>query len=140
MPATGGISTGKIIGGAVIVVGAIYAIKQVKDYLNKQEAKAQLVTDQNSTVLPPAGKKVFFDISGRPIKSANLATIASDLNNALSFPVDQERAIRVFQTTPFGSVPALENFYLSKYSDNLKDKFISKLSDANWIKIKYNFR
>jgi len=141
MPSSsGGLTTGKIIGGAVIIGGVIYGVKQLKDYLDKEKAKAQLTTDQNSTIKPPPGKKVFYDIAGRPITSANLSTIAADLEDALSFPVDQERAVRVFKTTPFGSVPDLEKFYLDKYSVNLKDKFISKLSDANWIKIKYNFR
>lgn len=136
---SGGITTGKVIGGAIVVVGVIYIGKKIKDYADKVAAGQQLKTDQESTIEPKKGK-VLFDLSGKPIKSANIATIAADLENALSYPVDGQRAVRVFRSTPFGHVKDLETFYLNKYGENLKDRMISRLSDSQWIAIKYNFR
>jgi hypothetical protein len=136
----GGSSAGKIIGAVVLVGGGIYAFKQLKDYADKVKAGQDLKNDQASTVKPPKGHKVFYDLNGKPITSANLATIAADLENALSYPVDGARAVRVFKSTPFGSVKDLESIYLNKYSENLKDRMISRLSDADWIKVKFDFR
>jgi hypothetical protein len=137
---SGGITTGKIIGGAAILIGVIYIGKKIKNYTDKIAAGQSLKTDQESTITPPKGKKILYDLSGKPITSANLATIAADLENALSYPVDGQRAVRVFRTTPFGYVKELEKFYLNKYGENLKDRMISRLSDSQWIAVKYNFR
>lgn len=112
----------------------------VKDYLDQQKATAQLKTDQGSTITPPAGKKIFYDLNGKPIQKANLATIAADIEDALSYPTDQPRAIRAFKSTPFGSVGKLEDFYLSKYNEPLRERMVSRLSDVNWIKVKFDFR
>jgi len=136
----GGSSAFKVIGTVVLIGGGIYAFKQLKDYADKVKANEQLKNDQDTTVKPPPGKKVFYDLNGKPIQSANLATIAADLENALSYPVDDARAVRVFKSTPFGSVKELERVYLNKYNENLKDRMISRLSDSNWIKVKFDFR
>jgi hypothetical protein len=112
----------------------------VKGYLDQQKMTAQLKTDQGSTVVPPAGKKVFYDLNGKPIQKANLATIAADIEDALSYPTDQARAVRAFKSTPFGSVGKLEDFYLDKYKEPLRERMVSRLSDANWIKVKFDFR
>lgn len=123
------------VGIALAVAAVIEGRKLYKEYKDKQDLKR----DQGSTIKPKPGGKLF-DIIGRPITSANLATIAVDLDNALSWPADQERAVRVFQTTPFGSVPALEQLFMDKGFGNLRQRMVNKLSDANWIKVKYNFR
>ena len=107
--------------------------------IKKFKDSNELRKDQESTIKAAKGK-VLKDLTGRPITSANLSTIAVDLHDALSFPVDQARAVRVFRSTPWGYVPQLEKMYLDKYSENLKQKLVDKLSDANWISIKYNFR
>jgi hypothetical protein len=139
-PVSTGITFGKVVGGVIVIGGVIYGVKKFKNYLDKENEKKQLLIDQGTTIKPPPGKKVFYDLNGKPITSANLSTIAADLEDALSFPVDQARVIRVFQSTPFGSVKDLETFYLNKYGENLKQRMIDKLSDSNWIKIKFNFR
>lgn len=126
--------------GIAGLAAGVYGVYKLKGWFDQQQAKSQLTKDQNTTIKPPAGKKVFYDLNGKPIQSANLATIATDLENALSYPVDNARALRVFKSTPFGSVKALEDVYLDKYKENLKDRMVSRLNDATWIKAKFDFR
>ncbi len=64
---SGSSSTGKLIGGVVILVGVIYVGKKAKDYLDKVKAEQNLKNDQASTVTPPKGHKVFYDLNGKPI-------------------------------------------------------------------------
>lgn len=111
----------------------------VRPIVKRWQAQSDLKKDQDSTIRAAKGK-VLKDLNGKPVTSANLSTIAVDLHDALSFPVDQARAVRVFQSTPWGYVPQLERMYLDKYNENLKQRLVDKLSDANWIKIKFNFR
>lgn len=134
-PAKAGLTIGKAIGGIIVFGGIIYFGKKA---YNSYKAKQQLVTDQASTIKPPSGK-ILYDLRGKPIQSLNLATIATELNGFLNFPVNQERSVSAFLDTPFGYVPQLEKLYLQKYNDNLKDRLFSKLSTENWIKIKNYF-
>ena len=129
------IKAAKAIGGTVIVGFVLY-----KGYgvIKKYQAKGELTKDQASTVTAKPGKTLF-TIAGKPIRSMNLSTIVVDLHDALSFPADQARAVRVFMTIPFGYVKKVEAMYLDKYGDNLKQKLVDKLSDANWIKVKFYF-
>lgn len=126
-----------ILGGGAFLTYKVY--KGFKDYVDKQQAAAQLNKDIASTIKPAKGKKLF-DLNGKPIQGANLATIAADIENALSYPRDQPRAIRSFKNTPFGYVPELEKFYLQKYGEPLRERMINRLSDENWIKVKFNFK
>jgi hypothetical protein len=125
---------GLLLGG-----GALVYFKWVGPYLKKVADKKQLAKDEAATIKPAPGKRLF-DLVGRPIKSANLATIAADLKDSLKFPTDDPRVVRVFQTTPFGYVKKLQEFYLDKYGKDLQQELVSNLNDKSWIAIKYNFR
>jgi hypothetical protein len=121
------------------LVGGAYGVYKLHGFLSKLKDSADLKRDQDSTIKPKKGGKLF-DLTGKPITSMNLATIAADLNDALSFPVDQGRVLRVFQSTPFGYVAELEKIFLDKNFGNLRQRMVDKLSDTNWIKVKFNFR
>lgn len=118
---------------------AIFFGKKLKDYFALQSEKSALVKDQASTIKPKPGKKLF-DLNGKPISSANISTIAADLEDALSRPVDDARAVRVFLSTPYGHVADLEKYYLERYGENLKARMISRLEDEYWIKVKFWFK
>ena len=138
VPSVNTSSSGFKLAVALTGIGLTYVFI-ARPLIKKYKDKNELRKDQDSTI--KAGKgRVLKDLTGRPITSANLSTIAVDLHDALSFPVDQARAVRVFRSTPFGYVPQLEKMYLDKYSENLKQRLVDKLSDTNWISIKYNFR
>lgn len=137
-----------IIGGAVI---AFLGYKEVKKFLENQETAANIKSGQASTVKPgtkdKSGQIVSkYDISGKPVSTSgvNIDTIATDLYNALHpgwyKPTDQERVLRVFNTTPLNQVKTLENIYFNKYKESLKEVLGDKLNDVNFIKIKYYFR
>lgn len=117
--------------GAFLVYEGFQLVKKYND-------KADLKRDQDSTIKPGKNGKLF-DLNGKPITGVNLATIATDLDNALSFPADQARAVRVFKSTPFGYVKKLEDLFLAKNFGNLRQRMADKLSDANWIKVKFYF-
>lgn len=125
--------------GLILGSGTALYFFVAKPLIDKVKAKADLKNDEASTVKAAKGK-VLKDLTGKPVTSVNLATLVFDLHDALSFPVDQGRVIRVFQSTPWGYVPKLEAMYLDKFGDNLQQMLVKKLSDTNWIKIKYNFR
>lgn len=132
------------VAGVGIGLAATYFFV-AKPLIDKWQASNALKTDQDSTITAGAGKnKKLFDLNGKPVKSANLGAIASELQQALHpgwyKPTEQDRVVRVFKTTPFGYVKQLENFYLNKYGENLKDTMLDKLSDENFIKVKYDFR
>jgi hypothetical protein len=113
--------------------------KIVRPWWEEHKSKDQLKKNQASTIKPAPGK-VLKDLNGKPITSANLSTIAADLKEALSFPADGPRAVRVFKSTPWGYVQKLEDLYLENYHENLKDLLAKKLSDSEWISIKFNFK
>ena len=124
-----------------IVAGLVIAYKgysTIKDWRKEAEAKDQLKKDQASIIKVAPGKKLF-DLMGKPIKSANIANIASDIESGTSYPTDQQRVLRAFKSTPFGHVKELEDFYLDKYKEPLRERLVSRLSDANWISIKFLF-
>lgn len=150
-----GSSGGKLLAGlAVVGVGVFAYYKVAKPLIDKLKANSDLNKQQGATITtgiytdPKTGKKVeskkLYDISGRPITSANLYTIASDIYAGLHpgwyKPTNQERVIRAFMNTPYGRVGELEKAYLDKYSENLRDTMVDKLSDANWIKVKNYFK
>jgi hypothetical protein len=132
----------------IVIVGVgilgFLAYKKISSYLETVKAKEDLIKDQSTDIKPGQDKnnpkKLILDLNGKPIKSANLATIAIDLYNALHpgwyKPTEQERAVRAFKNTPFGYVKQLEQIYLNKYGENLKETLADKLSDTNFIKIK----
>jgi hypothetical protein len=41
--------------------------------------------------------------------------------------------------TPFGYVKKLEQMYLDKYGENLKQRMADKMSDVEFIKVKFYF-
>lgn len=127
----------KFLGGGLAIGAAYYFI--ARPLIEKFKNQSDLNKDQANTITPKKGKPLF-DLKGKPINGANLSTIAIDLENALSFPVDQDRVIRVFLSTPWGYVGKLEQTYLDKYGVNLRQKLVDKLSDTNWIKIKFYFK
>jgi hypothetical protein len=132
----------------ILIVGigivGFLAYKKLSSYLETVKQKEDLIKDQSTDIKPGQDKKnpkkLILDLNGKPIKSANLATIAIDLYNALHpgwyKPTEQERAVRAFKNTPFGYVKQLEQIYLNKYGENLKETLADKLSDTNFIKIK----
>lgn len=134
----------------IAIVGGLgyFAYSKLKDYFDKEQAKKDLTTDQGSnvTVNPkstdPRYRKLL-DLNGKPIKTVNLATIATDLNKGLHTewykPADQQRIVRAFKNTPFGFVKDLEKLYLNKYAENLKELMMDKLNDENFIKVKHFF-
>lgn len=136
-----------LFGGLVVLGVGGYFI--AKPYFDKKRDEANLKyeqkQDQSFKGVVIAGKKLdgWYNLSGKKIDSANLATIASDLNGALHpgwyIPTDQERAVRVFLQTPYGMVKKLEEVYLNMEFGNLKKDLSEKLSDVNWIKIKNYF-
>lgn len=130
------------IGAGIAVIGLGYFFI-ARPLIQKWQAQGELNTAQGSTVKPAKGK-VMYDISGRKINGANLDTIVVDLYNALHpgwyKPTDQERVVRVFLTIPFGYVQKIEQMYLSKYNENLKNTIADKISDMNFIKIKNWFK
>lgn len=126
------------LGITALVLGGGYWFG-LKPLLDKMAAENQLKKDQASTIKAAKGKPLF-DLTGKPVKSANLATIATDLFDSLRFPTDDPRVVRVFNTTPFGYVPQLEKVYLDKYKRDLKTDLVQNLNDKSWISIKYNFR
>lgn len=132
------------IAPVIIIAGgglAYYFI--AKPLIDKMKSKSQLSKEQNSTIKAKSGGKLY-DLTGKPIQSANLGTIAAELNQALHpgwyKPTEQDRVIRVFNTTPFGYVKQLEDFYLNRYNEPLKQTMLDKMSDENFIKVKYQFR
>lgn len=137
-----GITTGKLIAGGVIVIGTIYIGKKLKTVYDEWKTKGQLKADQQTTIVKPKGK-VFYDVAGRPIQSANLASIAGEIQHALhpgwNKFTDKDRAVRAFQGTPFGYVKQLEQIYLDKYQVNLQQDMLDKLGN-DFVKVKYQFR
>jgi len=135
------------IGSAgVIVITAVGGLAYwfgIKPWLEKKKAESDLTKAQGST-LKTTDKKKLYDLNGKPIVSANLDTIATDIYGGLHpgwyKPTDQERVVRAFKNTPFGSVPDLEKIYLDKYKENLKDTMQDKLSDVKWISVKNYFK
>lgn len=142
----GGIGT---IGIVLGLAGAGVGIYFLKDYLDEQKKKTVLdfQQKQNYSLSPVnvAGKKLsnWYNLKGEKITSANLASLAADLNGALHpgwyAPTEQARAVRVFLQTPYGMVKKLETVYLTMYSEDLKKTLTEKLSDVNYIKIKNYF-
>lgn len=142
----GGIGTVGIVLG---LAGAGVGIYFLKDYFDEAKKKSVLDFEQkqnyNFSPVNVAGKKLsnWYNLKGEKITSANLASIASDLNGALHpgwyAPTEQDRAVRVFLQTPYGMVKKLESVYLGIYSENLKQTLSEKLSDTNFIKIKNYF-
>jgi len=135
-----GTNGGTIVAGAAVGLAAYWFI--ARPLIEKWQANNTLKKEQDSTIT--AGKKKLFDLNGKPIKAANIGSIASELNQALHpgwyKPTEQDRVVRVFKTTPFGYVGKLEAYYLDKYGENLKATMLDKLSDENFIKVKYDFR
>lgn len=136
--------------GIVLGIGVAGAgVYFLKDYLDEQKKKSVLDFEQKQNYsfnpVNVAGKKLsnWYNLKGEKITSANLASIASDLNGALHpgylIPTEQDRAVRVFLQTPYGMVKKLETVYLGIYSENLKQILSEKLSDVNFIKIKNYF-
>lgn len=123
--------------GALALIGV--GAWKLSGYLKKQEAASQLKKDQASTVKPAAGKKMY-DLNGKPITSANLGMIATDIRGALKFPTDDARAVRAFKNTPFGFVNQLETLYLNKYGEDLKAQMEDDLEDEYWIQVKHWFK
>ena len=145
--ATGGVNpTVAVVGVLVLGVGGYFVLKP---YLDKKRDEANLKFEQQQDKslkgVVIKGKKLdgWYNLSGKKIDSANLATVASDLNGALHpgwyLPTDQDRAVRVFLQTPYGMVKKLEGVYLGMEFGNLKKDLSDKLSDTNWIKIKNYF-
>lgn len=132
-------NNGLLFGGLILGGGIFGYITIIKPMIDEYKSKNSLKRDQASTIKAPPGK-VLKDLNGKPTTSANLSTIAADLYEALSFPADGARAVRVFKSTPWGYVEKLEEMYLDKYKENLKDRLVKKLSDEQWISIKFNFR
>jgi len=137
-----------IIGGAAL---AFFGYKAVKKFIETQQTASNIKSGQAATVKPgtkdKSGQIVSkFDISGKPISpgGVNIDTIATDLYNALNpgwyKPTDQSRVIRVFNSTPLNQVKTLENIYFNKYKESLKEILGDKLSDENFIKVKFYFR
>lgn len=137
-----------IIGGAAL---AYFGYKAVKKFLEDQQTAANIKAGQASTVKPGTKDKSgqiisIYDISGKPVSKSgvNIDTIATDLYNALNpgwyKPTDQSRVLRVFNSTPLNQVKTLENIYFNKYKESLKEVLGDKLSDENFIKVKFYFR
>lgn len=133
------LNIGLTIGAGVIIYKGYGAYK---DWAEKKAKEKELVKDQKSTVQPKKGK-IMFDLKGAPTKSANLASIALAIQNNLhpgwNKFTKQDDAIREFKNTPMGFVKQLEQIYLDKYGITLQQDFKDKLSEENWIKIKYFF-
>jgi len=139
-----------LVGGAAAAGYFFY----LKPYLDKVAATNQLKADQattvnTSTVIDKATGKPktvakMYDLRGKPITSANLATIASDIYAGLHpgwyKPTDQERVVRAFLNTPWGRVQEMEGVYLKNHGENLRATMVEKLSDENWIKVKNWFK
>jgi hypothetical protein len=128
-----------IVIGSIALTGGIYYFG-VRPWLQKKQAQNLLTRDQGSTIQPAKGK-VLYNIAGKPIGSGvNLATIAADIYGGLHpgwyQPTSQERVIRAFFNTPFGYVQKLEQIYLDKYGEQLRDTMADKLSDVNFIRVK----
>lgn len=127
---------------AISTIGLLgFGAWELKKYLDKVADANNLKKDQDSTITSKKGKPLF-DLNGKPVSSANLGMIAADLNNTLSsfLPVDNDRVVRVFQSTPYGYVSKLEQFYLDRYGKQLRQQMVDRMSDAAWIKIKFNFK
>ena len=134
------------VGGGIVI--AYFGYKAIKSFLDKQNAKIDLTKDQSTDIKADvkgkdkSGKKLL-DLNGKPITSVNLALIATDIYNGLHpgwyKPTEQDRVVRAFKNTPFGYVKDLEKIYLEKYGENLKETLAEKLSETNFIKIKYFF-
>ena len=133
-----------LIGGGLL---AFFAYTKISKYLENIEKKEDLVKDQATDIKPGSDpknpKRKYLDLNGKPITSVNMATIAADVYNALHpgffVPTEQDRVVRAFKNTPFGFVKQLEQIYLSKYNENLKEVMSDKLSDVNFIKVKNFF-
>lgn len=138
MPGLVEINPVKLIGAVAGAAVGGYVIYKGVSWLSKQQALNALKSAQASTIKPLPGK-VLYTIAGKPVRSMNLDTIVTDLNDALKFPADEARAIRVFMTIPFGYVKKVETMYLDKYGDNLKETMAKKFSDSEFIKVKYYF-
>lgn len=131
----------------IVIVGGLSYLGYrfvLKPLIKKGQDKAELNALQTSTVKTAPGKPLY-NVSGKPIQSANLGTIAVDLFNALHpgwyKPTDQSRVVRVFlNDVPYGMVNQLEQIYLTTYGENLRKELADKLSDENFIKIKYYFK
>lgn len=140
-PASGLGTAVKVV--AVVAGGTLIYFKGVKPWLEKRKAEGELKLQQEST-LKATDKKKLFDLNGKPILSANLSTIATDIYNGLHpgwyVPTDQARVIRAFKNTPYGYVNKLEEIYLKQYGENLRTTMADKLSDVNWIQVKFLFR
>lgn len=113
----------------------------LKPELDRRRALNNLKKDQASTLQSVKGKTLY-DLNGKPIKSVNLSTIATDIYDSLEAygPNDGKRVVRVFKNTPFGYVQKLEQFYLDRYGKNLKDHLVKELKDEDWISIKNWFK
>ena len=132
----------------ILIVGlgvlGFLAYRKFSGLIETAQQKADLVKDQATDVKKGEDKKnpnkLLLDLNGKPIKSANLSTIAVDVYNGLHpgwyKPTDQDRVVRAFRNTPFGYVKQLEKIYLDKYGENLKETMADKLSDTNFLKLK----
>lgn len=136
----GNTHVGWYVAGAALAAGVYWVYG--KPYFDKLKADAELKKQQQSTIESKKGKPVY-DLNGKPVKSANLATIAADIYQALNpgwyKPNDNKRAVRAFKNTPFGYVGQLEKFYLEKYQQNLRDE-MAKMPDEDWIQVKFWFK
>jgi len=130
-----------LIGGAAAAI--FLYLKVLKPYLDKIQAKADLSKDQATDIKAGSTKGKLIDLNGRAITNVNLSTIATDVYNGLHpgffVPTKQDRVVRAFKNTPFGYVKQLEQIYLNKYGENLKETMADKLSDVNFIKVKTFF-
>lgn len=129
----------------ILGAGALYlAYNEYKKWKEQRDKESALTKDQASTINTEK-KKPLYNLNGKPISSANLGTIAADLYSALNTswysPTDTERAVRTFKNnTPYGYVQQLEKLYLEKYGQNLKERMAEKLSDVEFINVKYYFK
>jgi hypothetical protein len=132
-------TTKLLLGAAGVGLGYWFVLKP---WLEQQQRQSGLNIDQGNTIKPKAGKSLY-NLNGKPIKDANLSTIVYDIYQGLHpgwyAPTDDARVVRAFKNTPFGYVKQVEQLYLDKYGENLRQTMADKLSDKNWINVKYWF-